>query len=146
MADKSKDTGITTQQTYHKNGVSVFPGSNARVAGWDAVRYLLVTDPATNTPWMQIFDTCGQLAREFEEAITSATNPEDVDTDGSDHAIDDCRYFAMSRPEATSPPPSKDPKDRLDPSSRREWDAVEKMRKQSMPQSKAIMSGFNDAC
>ena len=31
----------------------------------------------------------------------SPTNPEDVDTDGPDHAYDSLRYFLMSRPRAS---------------------------------------------
>ena len=30
--------------------------------------------------------------------ISDETKPEDVDTDGEDHAADDARYFVMSRP------------------------------------------------
>jgi len=143
----SKDTGITTQQIYHEEGINIFPGSNKRVQGWNAVRNWLATDPKTGAPWLTVFDCCPDLARELEEALTDEVNPEDVNTDGSDHAIDDLRYFVMARPSPSDPLKKDEPRDRLDESSKAEWASVDKMRKDAISAGKegrAVLQGFNE--
>jgi hypothetical protein len=35
-------------------------------------------------------------------------NPEDMDTDGEDHGVDDVRYASLSRPWARPTPPQKE--------------------------------------
>ena len=144
---KDKAGGITTQHRYHAEGIAVFPGSNARVPGWNAVRHLLSTNPITSKPYLQVFETCGNLIRELEEAIYDETNPEDLDTDGSDHALDDLRYYAMSRPEVSEALKKSDPRDRLDTSSRAEWDAVAKLQNDAAAVargSRSILQGLNE--
>lgn len=139
MRAKSKDTGISTQQIFLDAGVAVIPASNARVPGWMALRNLLSLDPKTGTPWLQMTDDCQNLIREFEEAISDQTNPEDVNTDGSDHAIDSARYFGMSRPNAMIL--NAQPEEinaRLDEAGRREWRAHSQ-------RSRDINSGRNQA-
>lgn len=144
---KDKAGGITTQHRYHAEGIAVFPGSNTRVAGWNAVRALLSTNPTTGKPYLQILDVCPNLIREFEEAIYDETNPEDLNSDGSDHALDDIRYFAMSRPESAGALKEKDPRDRLDTASRLEWESVAKLQNGIAADSKnlkSVLSGFNE--
>lgn len=144
---RGKDTGITTQQNYHELGIPIFPGSNARVPGWMAMRNWLAIDPATGTPWWQMFTTCPELVREIEEAVFDPNKPEDLDTRGSDHAIDECRYFFMSRPAPSQALKKDDGRAKLDASSRNEWAAVSKMQDgiASAAASKgAILQGFNE--
>lgn len=144
---KSKDTGITTQHNYHTEGIPIFPGSNARVPGWMAVRNWLAIDPATGTPWWQIFNTCPELIREIEEAVYDPSNSEDLDTRGSDHALDESRYFFMARPAPTNPLKPVDKRDMLDPASRLEWDAVKKMQEDIAAvnaRKGAVLQGFNE--
>lgn len=144
---RGKDTGITTQQNYHEIGIPIFPGSNARVPGWSTMRNWLAIDPATGTPWWQIFNTCPELIRELEEAIYDPNRAEDVDSRGSDHAIDECRYFFMSRPAPSRGLTPVDPAARLDPSSRLEWAAVAKMQDVARAQAAnkgPVLGGFND--
>lgn len=143
---RGKDTGITTQQNYHEVGVSIFPGSNARVPGWMTMRNWLAIDPAVGTPWWQIFDTCPELIRELEEAVFDNNKPEDVDTRGSDHAIDECRYFFMSRPAPAGVLTPLDLRAKLDPASLNEWAAVKKMQDGIAADAAgkgAILGGFN---
>lgn len=143
----SKDTGITTQENYHKEGIPIFPGSNKRVAGWNNMRKWLSIDPATGTPWWTISAACPELIREMEDAIYDPNNVEDLDTKGSDHALDDCRYFFMSRPAPSAPVPVPGERAHLDPQSQMEWASVDKMA--GLAQEKAsgnrpILDGFND--
>lgn len=126
MAAKSKDTGVSTQENYHKEGVMIFPGSNARIPGWMQVRNFLAIDPRTGTPWLQIFDYCVNVIREFEDAVRDQDNTEDLDTDGSDHAIDACRYGLMTRPAPAEVLKEEGPHAKLDPSSQKEWAAYRK--------------------
>ncbi len=144
---RSKDSGITTQQTYGNVGVDIFPGSNARVPGWMAMRNWLSIDPATGTPYWQIFSTCPELIGEVENVISDVNKPEDVDTKCSDHAIDECRYFFMSRPSPANPLKPAEDMGRYDPSSRHEWKAVEKMQGDIALKNGdrgAILRGFNE--
>ena len=143
----SKDTGITTQHNYHEQGIPIFPGSNRRVPGWMAMRNWLAIDPATGTPWWQISSTCPELVREIEEAVYDPNKAEDVDTRGSDHALDECRYFFMARPLPANPLRPTDPHARLDAQSRNEWDAVAKMQNgmaAAAANKGAILQGFNE--
>ena len=147
MCVGAKDTGITTQQTYQEEGVILFPGSNQRVPGWNAMRNWLSIDPATGTPWWQIFDTCPELWRELEEALHDDDKVEDVDTDCSDHALDECRYFFMARPAPAKPLQLEDPRAKLDEASRREWANVDRMQKDHAREAagaKAILHGLNE--
>lgn len=144
---RGKDSGITTQQNYHEMGIPIFPGSNARVPGWSTMRNWLAIDPATGTPWWQIFTTCPELIRELEEAVFDPNKPEDIDSRGSDHAIDECRYFFMSRPAPAPPLAQKDGREHLDLGSRLEWEAVRKMQDGMAAQVSgkgAVLQGFND--
>lgn len=144
---KSKDTGITTQENYHKEGVMIFPGSNARVSGWGNIRKWLAIDPETGTPWWTISAACPELIREMEEAVYDPNKPEDLDTRGSDHALDDCRYFFNARPSPTGALPKLDARARLDMQSRNEWAAVDKMAgdaARAAAHKGAVLEGFND--
>lgn len=145
----AKDTGVTAQQHYHAAGIPLFPGSNKRVAGWTEVRNWLAVDKKdpNQVPFLRVFDTCTDLIRELRDALHDAGNPEDVDTDCSDHAIDDLRYWAMSRPSPAGPLQKPDEADRLDAQSRSEWEAVKKMQQDAAAAARgdrAILHGLND--
>lgn len=126
MVAKSKDTGVSTQENYMKEGVTIFGGSNSRVPGWMQMHNFLAMDPRTGTPFWQIFDTCHNVIRELEDAVTDENNPEDLNTEGSDHALDDCRYFFMSRPAPAEMLKTDDASAKLDPSTQAEWNSYKK--------------------
>jgi hypothetical protein len=44
------------------------------------------------------FDQCRDTIRTLPMMQHSETNPEDLDTDSEDHAVDEVRYACMSRP------------------------------------------------
>jgi len=47
---------------------------------------------------LYVFSTCAHLIRTLPALQHDAGRPEDVDTDGEDHAADELRYACMSRP------------------------------------------------
>jgi hypothetical protein len=73
------------------------PGNNDRLNGWMVMKEWLSTAP-DGKPFWQIHESCQNLIRTIPEMVKSDNNPEDIDTDGEDHAVDGCRYFLMSQP------------------------------------------------
>lgn len=76
-------------------GVVFKEADNSRLAGWDQVRDRLIGE---DLPMLYFFDTCTHLIRTFPALQHDEARPEDVDTDGEDHAGDEVRYACMSRP------------------------------------------------
>jgi len=79
------------------------PADNARVSqrgamgGWDQVRQRLKGD-AEGRAMLLTFSTCIDFIRTLPALQHDSGRPEDVDTDGEDHAPDEARYACMSRP------------------------------------------------
>lgn len=144
MAQRSKDTGVSSQENYSREGVIVLPGSNTRIPGWMQVRNLLSIDPRNGNPWVQFFDNCPNIVREIEEAIIDENNMEDIDKNCSDHAIDAFRYFASTRPSPTEQLKKDDNAIIIDPATKKEWESYRK-RCDSIANknNKAICADFN---
>lgn len=76
---------------------------NARVpqrgamGGWDQMRGRMIGD-AEGRPMIACFSTCVDSIRTIPALQHDTDRPEDLDTDGEDHAADDWRYGCMSRP------------------------------------------------
>ena len=88
-------------------GIRLERGNNDRLNGWGVVREHLrpYADPqGKTTAKLQVFETCTNLIRTFPIAIHDERNPEDIDTDGEDHALDALRYGLMSRPKPAMTP------------------------------------------
>ncbi len=87
---------------------------NKRVAkvgamgGWDQVRARLVGDE-DGRPMIYFFDTCTHIIRTLPTLQHDEHKPEDVDTEGEDHAPDAGRYACMSRPYLRKDQPKKEP-------------------------------------
>lgn len=83
-------------------GVLFRPADNKRVAqsgamgGWDQLRARLKGEEGR--PMLYLFSTCVHTIRTLPALQHDTTRPEDVDTDGEDHAADETRYACMSRP------------------------------------------------
>lgn len=81
--------------------VSFRPADNKRVSqmgalgGWDQMRARLVGD---EHPMIFTFSTCKDSIRTIPALQHDRDRPEDLDTDGEDHAADEWRYACMSRP------------------------------------------------
>lgn len=94
---------IATQLADH--GLVTRKANNARVDGWARVRSYLELDarqaddehPA-GKPKLYVFSNCLNLIRTLPMLVRDRSNPEDLDTDGEDHAADALRYLLMSRP------------------------------------------------
>ena len=82
-------------------------GDNRRVAqmgamgGWDQMRSRIRGDG--ETPMLFVFSTCRDLIRTLPSAQHDPDRPEDLDTSGEDHALDDARHACMSRPYVARP-------------------------------------------
>lgn len=98
------------------NVVVFRPADNKRVAsrgamgGWDQMRSRLDGD-GDGLPMLAFFSTCRDAIRTIPALQHDSTRPEDLDTEGEDHAADDARYACMSRP-WTPPTRAKKPKPR----------------------------------
>lgn len=66
------------------------------MGGWDQVRSRLRGEEGR--PMVYIFSTCTHLIRTLPALQHDPDRPEDVDTDGEDHAPDAFRYGCMARP------------------------------------------------
>lgn len=86
-----------------KGKVAFRPADNKRVSqmgamgGWDQMRQRLVGD-ADGNPMLFTFSTCKDSIRTIPALQHDANRPEDLDSDGEDHAADEWRYACMSRP------------------------------------------------
>jgi len=69
-------------------------GDNARQAGWEQMRKRLAADE----PLLLFHESCEHTIRTLPYLQHDEKNPEDLDTDAEDHAVDETRYAVMSRP------------------------------------------------
>jgi hypothetical protein len=109
VADPScfkEDGGPSIAEQMARNGVIFRPADNSRVAGWTQMRARFVGDEDGN-PMLACFDTCLDSKRTIPPLMHDEHKPEDLDSDGEDHAADDWRYACMSRPWMKGKP--KDP-------------------------------------
>jgi hypothetical protein len=84
------------------------PADNKRVpqagavGGWDQMRARLKGDG--ERPVIYCFSTCTDSIRTIPVLQHDKDKPEDLDTEGEDHAADEWRYACMSRPYIPKPP------------------------------------------
>jgi len=72
------------------------------LGGWDQVRARLKGED--DRPMIYFFATCIDTIRTLPALQHDETRPEDVDTEGEDHAGDETRYACMSRPYVRTKP------------------------------------------
>lgn len=93
-----------------KNKLHFRPADNARVGvrgamgGWDQLRARM--QGLADRPMIYCFHTCTDSIRTIPTLQHDVNRPEDLDTEGEDHAADEWRYACMSRP-YTRPHPSE---------------------------------------
>ncbi len=98
----SSDGGPSIAERMFKAGIAWRRADNARVArggamgGWDQMRARISGDE--DGPQLVVFSTCRDFLRTVPVLQHDANRPEDVDTEGEDHAGDEARYACMSRP------------------------------------------------
>ena len=89
------------------------PASNRRVDGWNLMQQYLHYD-TTKEPKLRYFNTCFDSIRTIPTLIHDDIKPEDLDTDGEDHAADPDRYFLMSLHERASSRPKSPTEQKLE--------------------------------
>lgn len=95
--------GESMAETFQRHGVPMVKADKRRVGtmdrplGWQRFRHWLKESP-DGTPWLTVSPECPYTARTIPALVSDTTRPEDVDSDGEDHAADALRYFVMSRP------------------------------------------------
>lgn len=112
----AEDGGPSIAERMFQEGVTFRRADNKRVAaagalgGWDQMRARFRGDGIT--PAMFIFETCYDFIRTVPALQHDPDRPEDLNTDMEDHAADDGRYAAMSRPyipaKSVPKPPGRD--------------------------------------
>jgi len=117
----STGTGETIAEILQKNGIgksgtlipALLPcqkGAGSRIAGWTVMHQYLYHDSKT-PPKLRYFRTCSDSIRTIPSLIYSETHPEDLNSDGEDHAADCDRYFLQTlRSKKTKPPKTREEK------------------------------------
>ena len=75
-----------------------FRGDNARQPGWEQIRRRLSAGTDAATTLLLFHESCDNTIRTLPYLQHDDKNPEDLDTDAEDHALDETRYACMSRP------------------------------------------------
>lgn len=109
VADPSifvRDGGPSIAETMSAAGLSWRRADNKRVPGWAEMRRRL--NGEGGRPLLYFLDCCEDSIRTIPTLQVDDKNPEDLDTEGEDHAADETRYACMGRP-WTEYQPSEEP-------------------------------------
>lgn len=107
---KVEGDGKSIAAQYGDYGVRWFPcakGPGSRVAGWHVMRKQLaferdpVTGKVTKEPNLRFFNTCVHTIRTIPTLEHDKNKPEDLNSDGEDHAADMVRYGLVGVPPET---------------------------------------------
>jgi hypothetical protein len=104
----ASDGGPSIAERFAGRWVYFRPADNRRVgklgasAGWDLVRQRLIGEDGV--PMLYVFNTAKDLIRTLPAMQHDDARPEDMATDGEDHAADTLRYAVASRPWIANPP------------------------------------------
>ena len=85
------DKSIADAMTQYLN--TLVPANNSRVIGWRNMAQLMHWTKTQNPNFYIIEGTCKNLTRTIPDMVRDDKNPEDIDTDLEDHAVDACRYM-----------------------------------------------------
>lgn len=89
-----------------KHGVdsssALVPSDKNRVMGWDLMHSYLRYDDKRDPQW-KIMECCPNLIRTIPMLVHDEKNKDDVDSDGEDHAPDECRYFLQTLRDTKAP-------------------------------------------
>jgi len=71
--------------------------SGTRIIGWQLIRDRLEASLNNDkeTPHMYVFDTCDQFVRTIRILGRDEKNPDDAESDGEDHIMDETRYMVL---------------------------------------------------
>lgn len=112
VADPSifiRDGGPSIAEMMGMRGVQWRRGDNRRKPGWEQLRQMLagqmhttLTGDLKQVPMLYFLECCDDTLRTLPVLQHSETDPEDLDTDGEDHAADETRYAVTSRPQVNT--------------------------------------------
>lgn len=103
----------TMAEIYMRKGVwNLIPSDKKRLTGWDIVHQFLRWDK-NNPPKLKVFSTCTNMIRTLPSLVCDDKNPQDVDTQGEDHAADELRYFLQTLRDQKTERPMSEAKRRL---------------------------------
>ncbi len=105
--------GQTIAESFARGGVQFIPASNRRVDGWNLMHQYLYWDEQ-KMPLIRYFSTCYNSIRTIPTLIHDELHPEDLETDGEDHAADADRYLLMSLHETKATKPKTGAELKLD--------------------------------
>jgi hypothetical protein len=95
--DGGPSNAETMNRVFIKHGFALRKADNSRHAGYLELRSRIAGDE--DGPMLYATTNCHDgFWRTMPDIIMDRNDPEDVDTDQEDHAYDDVRYAAMSRP------------------------------------------------
>lgn len=98
--------GPRIAELFARHGVTFRPADNQRPAGWAQCRARL--SGLDGRPMFYVFDTCPDFIRLVPLQQHDPSKPEDLDSEGEDHVVDEWRYGMMSRPfQAPAPAPKE---------------------------------------
>lgn len=100
--------GESVAETAARHGVYYSPGDNHRVAGWMQLHNRLKFD-SEGCPSLYVFSCCKAARRTLPLLEYDPHKPEDLNSEGEDHAADEMRYFVMSFPAPAPHIPAPDP-------------------------------------
>ena len=98
---------MASRKVYFREADNSRVGKLGALGGWDQVRARLKGDG--EKPAIYWFSTCRDAIRTLPALQHDDGRPEDVDTDGEDHAGDSIRYACLSRPYTAPLPPELEP-------------------------------------
>lgn len=120
MGFVDKFGGQTIAETFARCGIIFVPASNRRVDGWNLMHSYLHWDSNIKDfdgrmipPKLIYFNTCVDSIRTIPTLIHDDLHPEDVNTDGEDHAADTDRYMLMTMHERKTSKPLNDVEKKL---------------------------------
>lgn len=86
--------GKSIASTGEKYGIYFEPGDHERIPGWMQCQYRLMFSE-DGFPMFYVFNTCKEFIRTIVTLQYDEHRPEDLNTQGEDHAADEWRYIAM---------------------------------------------------
>jgi hypothetical protein len=88
---------MAREKVHFRRADNIRVSRDRRMGGWDQLRARLLGDEEGRA-MIYFFSHCRDVIRTLPMMIHDSSNPEDLDTDLEDHAIDETRYACMSRP------------------------------------------------
>jgi len=102
----SRDSGISTQETFYRFGLKMRQASKNLENGWRTLHEWLKPfkgKDGLKTALLRFTPNCHNTRRCYPSCECSKTNPEDIARESEHHTADVDRYFCMSRPKNKKP-------------------------------------------